>query len=109
MCILIKKNDIVNEYSNAYHRTIKMKAIEWMDIMNGYQNLRKVLERFILQIGVKKFLWIKTLYHTTYVMEELNGDEIVELQQINQTEFRAKKVIKKKYNKLCVKWKNYDN
>ena len=56
MCILIKKNDIVNEYSNAYHRTIKMKAIEWMDIMNGYQNLRKVLERFILQIGVKKFL-----------------------------------------------------
>ena len=42
-------------------------------------------------------------------MEELNGDEIVELQQINQTEFRVKKVIKKKYNKLCVKWKNYDN
>ena len=42
-------------------------------------------------------------------MEELNGDEIVELQQINQTEFGAKKVIKKKYNKLCVKWKKYDN
>ena len=91
MCILIKKNDIVNEYSNAYHRTIKMKAIEWMDIMNGYQNLRKFLERFILPIGVKKFLWIKTLYHTTYVMEELNGDEIVELQQIIKQSLELKK------------------
>ena len=32
-----------------------------------------------------------------------------ELQKINQQEFRTEKVIKKKGNKLHVKWKGYDN
>ena len=51
----------------------------------------------------------------TYVISDLNGEEIVrtfcqkELKKINQKEFRAKKVIKRKYDKLYVKWKGYDN
>ena len=32
-----------------------------------------------------------------------------ELQETNQKEFRIEKVIKKKENKLYVKWKRYDN
>ena len=32
-----------------------------------------------------------------------------ELQKTNQKEFRIKKVIKKKGDKLYVKWKGYDN
>ena len=32
-----------------------------------------------------------------------------ELQKIDQQEFRIEKVIKKKGNKLYVKWKGYDN
>ena len=32
-----------------------------------------------------------------------------ELQRTNQEEFRIEKVIKKKGNKLYVKWKGYDN
>ena len=32
-----------------------------------------------------------------------------ELQKTNQEEFRIEKVIKKKGNKLHVKWKGYDN
>ena len=32
-----------------------------------------------------------------------------ELQKTNQQEFRIEKVIKKKGNKLYVKWKGYDN
>ena len=32
-----------------------------------------------------------------------------ELKNINQQEFRIEKVIKKKRNKLYVKWKGYDN
>ena len=45
----------------------------------------------------------------------LNGDEIIEtfyekeLQKTNQQEFRTEEVIKKKSNKLYVKWKGYDS
>ena len=51
----------------------------------------------------------------TYVINDLNGEEIIgtfygkELQKTNQQEFRIEKVIKKKGNKLYVKWKGYDS
>ena len=51
----------------------------------------------------------------TYIINELNGEEIAgtfyekELQKTNQQEFRTEKVIKRKGNKLYVKWKGYDN
>ena len=51
----------------------------------------------------------------TYVIDDLNGDEITrifhekELQKIDQQEFRIEKLIKKKGDKLYVKWKGYDN
>ena len=49
-----------------------------------------------------------------YVISDLNGEEIIgmfyekELQKIDQEEFRIEKVIKKKGDKLYVKWKGYD-
>ena len=57
---------------------------------------------------------VKKLKNTvpwTYVISDLNGEEIVgsfyekKLQKTNQKEFRIEKVIKKKGNKLYVKWK----
>ena len=51
----------------------------------------------------------------TYVISDLNGEEIVGsfygkgLQKNNQKEFRIEKVIKRKGNKLYVKWKEYNN
>ena len=51
----------------------------------------------------------------TYVINDLNGEEIAqifyqkELQNKNKKEFRVKKVIKRKGNKLYVKWKGYNN
>ena len=51
----------------------------------------------------------------TYIISDLNGQEIVgsffekELQKTNQKEFRIEKVIKRKGNKLYVKWKGYIN
>ena len=51
----------------------------------------------------------------TYVINDLNGEEIIgtfcekELQKINQKEFRIEKVIKRKGDKLYVKWKDYNN
>ena len=51
----------------------------------------------------------------TYFINDLNGDEIIgtfhekELQKTNQQKFRIEKVIKRKGDKLYVKWKGYDN
>ena len=72
----------------------------------------------ILQIGLKKSLPLKKIKNTvpwTYVINDLNGEEIIgtfykkELQKIDQQEFRIEKAIKKKVDKLYVKWKRYDN
>ena len=57
----------------------------------------------------------KIIVPWTYVIDDLNCEEITgtlhekELQKINQQEFRIEKVIKKKGDKLYVKWKGYDN
>ena len=48
------------------------------------------------------------------VINDLNSDEIIgtfyekELQKTNQQKFRIEKVIKKKGDKLYVKWEGYD-
>ena len=50
-----------------------------------------------------------------YEISDLNSEPIVgsfsekELQKTNQEKFRIGKVIKKKGDKLYVKWKGYDN
>ena len=49
------------------------------------------------------------------IFKVINGKEIIEtfydkeLQKTNQEEFRIEKIIKKKGNKLYIKWKGYDN
>ena len=51
----------------------------------------------------------------TYVINDLNGEEILgtfyenELQKANQNEFRTAKVIKRKSDKLYLKWKGCNN
>ena len=58
---------------------------------------------------------IKNTVPWTYVINDLNGEEIIgtfcekELKKTNQQEFRAEKVIRRKRDKLYVKWKDYDN
>ena len=58
---------------------------------------------------------IKNTVPWTYVINDLNGEKIIgtfyekELQKTNQKEFRIEKVIKRKRDKLFVKWKVYDN
>ena len=52
---------------------------------------------------------------TINTINDLNGEEIIgtfyekELQKTNQEEFRIEKVIRRKGDKLYVKWKGYDN
>ena len=131
-----KLHDIVNEYNNTYHITIKMKPIDVKD--NAYINTDKetnekdpkfkvgdrvriskhknLLLKATLQIEevfvIKK---VKNTVSWTYVINDLNGEEIMrtfnekELQKTNQEEFRIEKVIKRKDDKMYVKWKAYDN
>ena len=50
-----------------------------------------------------------------YFTNDLNGEEITgtfyekELPKRNQEEFRIEKIIKRKGDKIYVKWKGYDN
>ena len=58
---------------------------------------------------------IKNTVPWTYAIDDLDGEEITgtfyekELQKIDQQEFRIEKLIKKKCDKLYVKWIRYDN
>ena len=58
---------------------------------------------------------VKSTVPWIYVINDLNGEKIIvtfyekELQKANQHELRIEKVIKKKGNKLYVKWKGYDS
>ena len=69
--------------------------------MSEFQSLKI----YFLKV-VKK---IKNIVPWTYIMNDLNGEEIVEsfyekeLQKTNQKEFRIEKIIKRKGNKLYVR------
>ena len=58
---------------------------------------------------------VKNTVPWTYVIKDLNGEEIIgtfyekELQKTNQEEFRIEKAIKRKGNRIYVKWKGYNN
>ena len=58
---------------------------------------------------------IKNTVPWAYVINDLNGEKIIgtfyekELQATNQQKFRVEKVLKRKGDKLYVKWKGYDS
>ena len=133
-----KLDNIVNEYNNTYHRAIKMKPISVEDntYINIGKDVNDKDPKFKVgdHVRISKYKnifakgytpnWseeifvIKEIQNTvswTYIINDLNGEEIIgtfyekELQKINQQEFRIEKVMKKKGNKLYVKWKGYDN
>ena len=127
-----KLYDIVGEYNNTYHRKLKMKPIDVKD--NTYIDFKKGVndKDAKLKVGhhvrISKYKnifdkgyipnWseevfvvskIKNAVPWTYVINDLNGEEIIgtfyekELQKTNQQEFRIEKVIKRKGDKLYVK------
>ena len=133
-----KLDDIVDEYNNTYHSTIKLKPIAVKD--NTYINTSKEINNkdpifkvvdfvriskyknifakgYMLNWSEEEFV-IKKVKNTipwTYIINDLNDEEIIgtyyekELQKANQEEFRIEKVIRREGNKLYVKWKGYDN
>ena len=133
-----KLDDVVNEYHNTYHRTIKMKPVDVKD--NTYIGFKKEVNdkdpKFKVgdRVRISEYKNIFAKAYTpnwseevfvvsktkntvpwTYFINDLNGKEIIgtsyekELQKTNQQEFRIEKVIKKKCDKLYVKWKGMDS
>ena len=57
----------------------------------------------------------KIIFSWTYAISDLNGEEITRsffekvLQKTSQEKFRIENVLKRKGDKLYVKWKGYDN
>ena len=87
-----------------------------------FQNTKTFLLKDMFQIGQKKFLLLVKLKIQlvklkvqTYVVSDLGGEKITgsfyekELQKTSQKQFRIEKVLKRKGDKLHVKWKGYNN
>ena len=133
-----KLDDIINEFINTYHGTINMKPVDvkdnvYIDFKNEV-NDKDPNFKVVDYVRISKYKnifakgytpnWseevsvIKKVKNTvlwTYVISDLNGEEIIgtfyekELQKTNQQEFRIEKVVKRKGDKLYVKWKGYDS
>ena len=123
-----KLDDIVNEYNNTYHTSIKMMPVDVKD--NAYIDFKKEINdqdhKFKVgdrvriskykNIFAKRYMpnWseeifvikkIKNTVRWTYVINDLNGEEIIgtfyekELLGTNQQEFLIEKIFKRKNNK----------
>ena len=129
-----KLYDIVNKYNNGYHNTSKIKSIDLkkstcinfdekkkpkkilnlkLVTMEKYKNIN-ILQKVTFQISLKKVLLLqrlKVLFCGHWSEWWRNCCDILpkKLQKANQKEFMVEKVIKRKSDKLCVKWKDYNN
>ena len=131
-------NDIVDKYNNTYQKTIKMKPIDVKDNSfaeyNEESNEKDPKFKVCDHVRISKYKnifakeyapnWseeifviekIKNTVPWTYIISDLNNEKVEgsfyekELQKTNQKEFRIEKIIKRKGNKLYVKWKGYNN
>ena len=84
--------------------------------MLEYQNIKTLLQKIMLQIGLKKFLLLiklKTMCCGHMLLTILKAKKLVEhfmkknCKKTNQDKFRTEKVIERKSDKLYVKWKGY--
>ena len=131
-------DDIVNKDNITVHKTIKMKPIDTtsdsQDEKNEGFNKKdakfkvgdhvriskcKIIfaKRYASNCSEEVFVVskIKNTVPWKYVVSGLNGEEITgsfykkELEKTSQEGFRIEKVLKRKDDKLYVKWKGYDN
>ena len=131
-------DDIVNKCNNTVQKTIKMKPIDVIDNScaeyNEYFNKKDPIFKVGDNVRISKYKNIFTKGYTsnwweeffvigktkntvpwTYNVSDLNGKEIAgsfyekELQKNSQKEFRIEKSLKRKADKLYVKWKGYNN
>ena len=123
-------DDIVSEYNNTYHKNIKMKPIDVKSDsfaeynekysekdpkfkVNDHVRISKYKNIFAKGYGPNWseeifVIKIKNTVPCTYVISDLNGEEVIgdfyekELQKTNKKEFRIEKVIKKQTKANCI-------
>ena len=126
-------DNIVNTYNNTVHKPIDVTSDSFAEYnedsnkknpkfkVGDYVRISKYKNIFAKRHApnwseeVFIIIKIKNTVPWSYVINHLNGEEIKgnfyekELQKTNQHELRIEKVIKRKGDKLYVKWKSYDN
>ena len=131
-------HDIVKKYNNTVHSSIKMKPKDVTDdsFIEYSEETNEKVPKFKVgdNVSISKYKNIFAKGYTpnsseevfvvnkvqntvpwTYLINDLNGEEIKgsfyekELKKTNQKEFSMEKVIKKKGDKLYVKWEGYNN
>ena len=110
----VKDDTYINIGNEFNDKDPKVKVGDHVSI-SKYKNIFS--KRYTPNLSEEIFV-IKEIKNTvpwTYAINDLNGEEITgtfyenELQKIDQQEFRIEKVMKRKGDKFCVKWKGYDN
>ena len=131
-------DDIVDKYNNTVHSSIKIKRkdvaddslVECSEETNEKDPKFKIGDNVRISkcknIFAKSYIpncsedvfvvnKVQNAVPLTYLINDINGEEIEgrfyekELKKTDQKEFRIEKVIKKKDDKLYVKWKRYNN
>ena len=132
-------DNIVNKYNNTVHKSIKMKPIDVTSDSYAEYNKDSNVTKPIFKVGghvriskYKKNIFAKGYTQNwsvevfivsniektvpwTYASRNFNGEKIAGsfyekgLQKTSQEKFRIEKVLKRKGDKLYVKWKGYNN
>ena len=129
-------DDTVNKYNNTIHRTIKMKHIDAKDnmliqrkkqiikilnsrlvITSEFLSTKILLQKDTCQIGLKKFLLLlklKIQFHGHMLLMILMVKKLLEHFVRKNCKrlikkFRIEKLIKRKGDKLYVKWKGFNS
>ena len=105
------KNNIY-KYMNSVSKNVYIDKLDKLNVVNKCNNTHHSTnwseEVFVIKKSKNNVLW-------AYIISDLKREEIVgtfykkELQKTNQKEARVEKVIKKKGNKVYVKWKGDDS
>ena len=133
-----KLDDIVNKYNNTYHSTIKMKTVDVKSntYIDSSKEINDKDPKFKISdfVRISKYKNIFANVFTlncseeVFVIKKVNklcqGHMLLMIfmeknfferftkkncKKTNQKEFRIEKVIKRKDDKLCVKWKGHNN
>ena len=131
-------DNIVNKYNKTVCKSIKMKPIDVTDDSyakyNGSSNekypkfnvgdhvripkYKSIFAKGYTQNWSEEVFVVSKIKNTvpwTYVINDLNGEEITgsfyekELQKTSQEKFRIEKVLKRKGDKIFAQWKGYDS
>ena len=112
--MIVKDNTYINTSKKNNYKDPKFKVGDRVRI-SKYKNIfaKGYMPNWSEEVFVIKK--VKNTIPWTYVIDDLNDEEIIgtfyerELQKASQEEFRIEKVIKRKGNKIYVKWKGYND